>query len=638
MNRSVWLRALAKVAAALVAAVLLCVLTIALVGWNWLRPPLERFVLQKTGRELVIQGNLTAQFTWSAVRLHAATVRFANPAWAQEPQMLAAEGVGIAVDWWQLWQGRVVFPEVDLEQATVFLEQTGDGRKSWLLDLDQRDDSARIEVGRVVLDHGTLGYDDVAQKTSLRAALSTSDSTSGLTFTAQGHYKDLAVKAQGNGGPVLALRDTRQPYPLTLDATAGRTRLRLDGHVTGLLALGAVDMHMKLQGDSLEQLYPLLGIAFPTTRAYTTEGHLLHSGTTWRYEQFSGRVGASDVAGFAQVVTGGPRPVLTADLRSAVLALDDLGPVIGVRPEPSVARANATPAPTPKRVLPELPFHATRWDSVDANVRLQAKTLLRAQALPLENLDVNLKMHDAVLTLDPLNFGLAGGQLRSKITLDGRSNPIKAHAQVHARGVSLAKLFPTIEANHSSVGQVYGDLDLSGTGNSVGGMLATSNGTLGLVVNGGQVSQLMMEKVGLHLWEILGLKLTGDRLVELRCAVADFAVTQGKMQTQALVLDTEVTTVLGTGSIDLAQEQLDLTLNPKTKTTSPLALRSPIYVRGSFAHPTVAVDKGRVALRAAGALALGVINPLLAWVALIDAGPGKDSDCGQLVREANTQQ
>ena len=106
------------------------------------------------------------------------------------------------------------------------------------------------------------------------------------------------------------------------------------------------------------------------------------------------------------------------------------------------------------------------------------------------------------------------------------------------------------------------------------------------------------------------------------------------MQAEALVFDTQVTTLLGTGSIDLAHEKLDLTLTPKTKATSPVALRSPIYIRGSFAQPQVSVDKGRVVARAAGAVALGLLNPLLALLPLIDAGPGQDSDCGQLVRDA----
>ena len=65
-----------------------------------------------------------------------------------------------------------------------------------------------------------------------------------------------------------------------------------------------------------------------------------------------------------------------------------------------------------------------------------------------------------------------------------------------------------------------------------------------------------------------------------------------------------------------------------------MSLQSPILVGGTFARPEVGVDKGQVALRAVGAVALGVINPFLALIPLIDAGPGADSDCAQLVRDA----
>jgi len=271
---------------------------------------------------------------------------------------------------------------------------------------------------------------------------------------------------------------------------------------------------------------------------------------------------------------------------------------------------------------------------VNAQVNLRAKRIRRAKELPLEDFSVHLSLRDAVLTLDPISFGLAGGQLSGVISLDGKKDPIQAHAQVRARKILIAKLFPTFDLSKTSIGQINGEFNLAGQGNSVGRMLAGSNGKVGLVIAGGEISKLMMEKAGLHLWEILTLNLTGDRRVKLRCAVADFNVRQGVMKTEALVFDTEVTTLIGTGSIDLGQEKLDLTLNQKTKNTSPLALRSPIYVRGSFANPAVQVDKTRVAARGIGAIALGLINPLLALIPLIDAGPGKDSDCSQLIRNS----
>lgn len=625
------------------ALIALAVLVLALVGWNWLREPIERMTLEKTGRALAIGGDITIEFAWPQPRLRAGAVSFANPPWAVEKHMVAAEAVEVALDLPQLLRRNLVFPELRLRRPVVFLEQGAGGRKNWLLDLEQQDEDARIQIGRLMLDQGSLGYDDAGQKTSIRAEVSTADggpAGSGLSFSAQGKYKGQPLKVQGTGGPVLALRDESTPYPLQAELGIGRTLVKAEGSVTSLLKLSALDLRVALRGSSMAQLFPLLGIVFPETGPYATEGHLVHSGRTWRYDKFSGRIGKSDIAGSVEVVTGGKRPILKADLNSRLLDLADLGPLIGARPGRLQLAQDATlpsdadaPTPTRARVLPDLPFKTDRWSTVDADVSLKAATI-RADKLPLDNLDTRLSLKDSVLTLDPLDFGVAGGQLKAVITLDGSKQPIEAHAKLRARKIQIAQLFPGADLGATSIGQINGEFDLSGKGNSVGRMLATSNGKLGLIVARGQISRLMMEKAGLHLWEILQLNVTGDKLVKLRCAVGDFDVKDGTLQTQALVFDTEITTILGTGSIDLAQEKLDLTLNQKTKDTSPLAVRSPIHIRGTFAQPEVSVDRRVVAARALGAIALGAVNPLLALIPLIDPGPGGDSDCRQLISDA----
>lgn len=618
------------------------VLFIALFGWNWLRAPIERAVLDNTGRVLSIQGDLGVGWGWPLPHLRAGGVHFANPAWAGEPRMLIADAVDITIDLPQLLRGRLVLPEVQLGGAMVFLEQGSDGRKSWLLDQGQQDEDARIRIGRLRLDNATLGFDDVAGKTHIRAKLSTrsaadsADADTDVVFNAQGTYRGLRMKAQGSGGPVLALRDDSTPYPLTIDATLGQTRVRADGNITGLLEPTAVDMQLALSGDSLEQLYVLLGIALPNTSDYVTAGHLVLEGNQWRYDKFVGRLGQSDLAGSVQLAIGSERPTLVAQLQSEVLDLTDLGPLIGARTG-SVAAARqrtAAAAAAPRRVLPDLPFNTERWNSLDAEVSLHASTIRRRGALPLDALDTHLSLRNSVLTLDPLDFAVAGGHFKGVVTLDGSRRPIQAHARMQARKLQIARLFPTFDLGKSTIGQLDGAFDLAGSGDSVGSMLAGSSGSLSLVVAGGEVSQLMMEKAGVHLWEILQLSQSGDRLIKLRCAVADFDVRKGQMQIEALVFDTAVTTIVGTGSIDLGRETLDITLNQNTKNTSPLALRSPIHVRGSLALPVVAVDKTAVAARALGAIALGMVNPLLALIPLIDPGPGKDSDCAELVRQA----
>lgn len=624
----------------LLALVLLIAFAVLVFDWNWLRGPITRMATEKSGRVLAISGDFKVKLGWPNAQLQAANVSFANPPWAKAGPMVSVENVEASISLPQLLRKKIVFPEVRLGRAVVSLEQSPDGRKNWLLDRQQQDEEARVSIGILALVEGKLNYDDAKQKTHLQSEVSTHASSAsrpeaGVDFSVKGSFRGLALKARGSGGPVLSLRDESTPYPLKIDATIGRTVLHAAGRVTSLTRLTAIDMQLDLRGDSLGQLYPLLGVALPETPAYTTQGHLTREAKQWRYEKFTAHVGQSDLAGTLTIDTAAKRPLLQGEVVFKALYLADLGPVIGAKKDKETAVSQSAPAAA--RVLPDVPFRTKRWDSLDADVQLRAKTIHRAESLPIDNLVTHLRLRDSVLTLDPLNFGFAGGQLANVVSLDGRQDPIHARIKIKAHKVRLNKLFPTFDLNKTSIGQINGAIDLEGKGNSVGRMLGTSNGHVALVIADGEISKLMMESVGLHLWEMLQLKITGDKVINIRCGVAALDVKQGIMQPSVLLLDTDVTLINVTGTIDLGQETLDLTLRPKTKKTSLVALRTPIYVRGSFAHPAITINKGQVAARGLGAVALGLVNPFLLLLPLVETGPGIDSDCGRLIKEAQAR-
>lgn len=113
----------------ILALVLTAVLLIALYGWNWLRGPIERTVLAKTGRALAINGDLTVKLAWPLPQARAEKVTFANPTWAKQAQMVTADAVQITLNLPPLLRKHIVIPEVLLENPVVFLEQGTDGRK-----------------------------------------------------------------------------------------------------------------------------------------------------------------------------------------------------------------------------------------------------------------------------------------------------------------------------------------------------------------------------------------------------------------------------------------------------------------------------------------------------------------------------
>ncbi|MBV8031383.1 MAG: AsmA family protein, partial [Betaproteobacteria bacterium] len=570
--------------------------------------------------ELKIEGRIRPAWDWIHPAFRAERVTFANAPWGKAPFLLRADSLEITLSVTPLLAGRVSLPDVRLERPEVNLEQDAEGRRNWVLKDEHPNKPSRIRIRNLALDRGQLRYDDAQHNVHVAAELST-DAT-GVNFEVRGRYRGLAVSGSGHGGPVLALRENQgAPYPLKAAATIGDNSAFVDGKIDELVGLAGLDMNVRLAGKSMDDLYPVIGVALPATPPYSTAGHLVRKGGVIRYENFTGKVGESDLAGTLQVDTNPQRPVMTGDLRSKVLNLADLGPTVG------------THKSSGKGVLPDAPFDPKRWKSVDADVKLAAGQIERPEQLPLEDLKTRIRMQDGVLTLDPLEFGTAGGRLAGVIRLDGRQETIRGSARIRVDRLQLAKLFPTVKVTKASVGDLSGGIELAGTGNSVARLLGTSNGQIGLFMEGGQVSEFVMQLAAINLWGIAKAKLGGDRQVPIRCVVGDFGVKDGDMQTNALVFDTQVVNVHGTGDINLKSEELNLTLIPQPKEASLASLRSPLYIRGPFSKPHVGVDVKSIAARGVGAAAMAVINPLLAVIPLIDSGPGKDSNCGKLIAE-----
>lgn len=615
------MRTALKWTAWLVLALLVALALLIAFGLNTLRGPITRAVSEATGRELVIEGNLKPIWTWKHARFRAENVSFTNADWAKEDYLFAANAVEASVRLLPLLRGRVVVPEVHLESAEVNLEQDADGRKNWILEKEPKEkEESRLHIERLTLDDGQLKYDDAGRDISIEADLYTDET--GVVFATAGTYQGLDFSASGHAGHVLSLRDETTPFPLKAEAKIGETTVRVDGTVTGLVGLKGINTTVKLSGKSMADLYDIINVAFPRTGPYRTSGRLIRAGTVVRYQNFTGKVGQSDLAGTLQVDTGGKRPFMQGDVISKVMDLGDLGVVVG------------TQQPRKTGLLPDAPFDPARWDSVDADVRIKAGTIKRPEQLPLQNLSTRIQMNDRVLILNPLEFGIAGGKLVGPVKLDGSQDTIRTDVKMRVQKLQLNQLLPTIKENQASIGDVGGLVELRGSGNSVGRMLGSANGNIGLFIDGGRVSQFLMELAALDLWGVARVKLRGDQPIEIRCAIADFAVKDGVMQTNAFVFDTSVVNIEGGGSVNLKTEEMDLKLNPKPKESSIASLNSPLYVRGTFSDPKPSLDVGRLAAKGVGAVVMGVINPLLAVLPLVKEGKGEDSNCEKLIAEA----
>ncbi|WP_175689727.1 AsmA family protein [Burkholderia anthina] len=449
-----------------------------------------------------------------------------------------------------------------------------------------------------------------------------------------GRYKNVPINGTGKVGGVLAIENAAQPFPLQADVKAGDTRLAIVGTLTDPMHLAAIDLRLWLQGTSMSHLYQLTGITLPDTPPYATEGRLIGNfkphASTFRYENFNGRVGGSDLGGTLTYAQREPRPKLSGELVSNLLQFSDLAPVIGADTAASKAKRGDTTRQPPGRVLPVETFRTDRWRALDADVKFTGRKLIKSANLPITNLYTHIVLQDGVLSLEPLQFGVAGGTLATTAHLDGSGAPLKGRFTVAARHLKLKQLFPAQKVMQSALGEINGDASLSATGNSPAALAATSNGEVKALVTDGRISRLLMEAAGLNVANVVYEKLFGNRDVNINCAAIDFTATNGVLDPKVFALDTDDALINVDGTISLRDESLDLKIHPHTKGFRIFSLRSPLYAKGTFKNPNVGVDAGALALRAGAMVGLGLINPFAALIPLIAPSNNKDVPCSQL--------
>ncbi len=468
-----------------------------------------------------------------------------------------------------------------------------------------------------------------------------------FAWQVEGQYKDLPVKGEGKVGGLLALRNADEPFPVQADVSVGRTRASAVGTLTDPLHLGALNLRMSLSGSSMANLYPLVGITLPDTPPYATKGRLIASlqnpaGPVFEYRHFDGTVGKSDLSGTLRFTMQAPRPKLVGRLRSDQLRMDDLGPLIGVKPDTGGAKTaeggteKVADKPASGKVLPTQEFRTERWRDMDADVHFAGKRIIHGSKLPLSDLYTHVVMDEGRLLMDPIRFGIAGGGIGGTVQLDGSQTPMQGRVKLRARSLKLKQLFPSVESMQTALGQMNGEVSLAGRGNSVAALLATGDGEVRMLVSDGVVSRSLMEIAGLNVGNYVVSKLFGDDEVHINCTAADMGIQDGLMKTRAFVIDTDNAVVTIDGTVNFKNEALDLDISPESKGFRIFSLRSPLYVRGTFGNPQAGVHTGPLLARGAGMVALGVVlTPAAGLLALVAPSADEpDSQCAALLQEA----
>ncbi|HEY0563348.1 MAG TPA: AsmA family protein, partial [Methylophilus sp.] len=432
--------------------------------------------------------------------------------------------------------------------------------------------------------------------------------------------------------PTQRNKTTEVPVSLTLNGSLGRATITFKGSAQDVMHPTNFAGNFTLKGPSMASIGDLVGVTLPTTAEFSSKGYVDKQQKVWRINLKQLDLGASHLYGQFIYDKGRKIPLLSGQLNGNKFLITDLGPAFG-----------SLDANKPKqKVLPRRPFDLKSLRTMHADVKINIKYVdLNTKVLqPLSPLRGHLTLNGGVLKIQNLDARTAKGQLKGDLKLDGRGKIALWNADLRWSGVRLENWVRQVrekgEAPYIS-GNLHGKAALNGQGISSADMLATMKGSVQSELQNGALSHLVVEAAGLDLAQSLGVMFKGDDALPLHCAVADLVADKGVLRPKVMVLDTEDSALWLTGAISLAQETIDLKLIVMPKDFSPLSLRSPLHVSGTFANPKTSLEKRKIGLKLAGSALLSLLNPLAAIIPLLDNGDIKEAkrhaaDCSALMQ------
>jgi len=183
------------------------------------------------------------------------------------------------------------------------------------------------------------------------------------------------------------------------------------------------------------------------------------------------------------------------------------------------------------------------------------------------------------------DVGIADGRASGKADVDTRSKPLRGDAEVDLSGIEIESLLPRRAGKSLLSGTLHGHAALKASGDSPEALLASATGSVSAFVSGGTISSLLDAEMGLQGGRVIRSMLTGAEPMAVRCAAMVLDVERGAATIRSLVVDSERTRTVGSGTIDLRRQSLDVVLTPQAKQPGLFILDRSIHLLGPLREP-----------------------------------------------------
>ena len=427
----------------------------------------------------------------------------------------------------------------------------------------------------------------------------------------------------------MTIKDTSTGYIFSkINTRLADSRLsgQLELDISGDLTTVSGEISADLQSSEVSLLSDMLEIelaqTFPAHLQLTMKG----SGKQIHFSEIRAKFADSDLAGQLDLDLSGTRPKISGELEADYIDLPRFLPEVAIEMKLAVSKQDTRPSVekdakqgSEARLFSDEVIDFSVLDIADINLELKVKRLLLPDR-ELDNLNTRINLHNGSLELAPLALGIAGGKVSGTVSF------ASTHAlslQLYLSDIDPSALLLVEQGQQALIkgAPINADISLKGKGKSVAEVLAHADGLLLLELGEGRIQSQALRLIGGDL--LMNLANTVNPFAkkmnynELKCGVVHFRIKAGEMTSRnGIAFETDHMNIISSGTVNLANEAIDLSINTETREGLGLNVTNMVNVvklGGTLAEPGMAVDAvktGMVAARTAGAIVSGGLSLL----------------------------
>ena len=618
--------------------------------WNYLKPRIAKEVFEVTGRTLTIGGDIDLRIGLRP-SIIIKNVRLENSPWGSKPDLWTAQHMEIRVALLSLLSGVLNVNRLSLVDADLLIETDTQGRSNLPGAGETIDGSADAEssdliwaVGEIHIENGHFTYRNGMTGYTLDLILEQGvwkarEGKGRVGVDVNGQYNGRPFQITGTAGTLSNLMDPTRRWTSDLKLATSGGELSVKGTLRDVMAFREIDLTIDARGRSLKemgQFWELKGL--PETKSYKVQAVM--SAPKDNVLSFRGLdfiVDGSDLSGNLVVNYEKESIAIDANLISKRFDLRTFLPKNDTGSEKGGIHLR-------DKVFSSKPFPVKELPGTVIKLKLEAEELL-VPRWAFSDILLHADLVNQKLLLELIRAKAGGGTVKLKQTIRMDSGDMVFKSELEGVGIDIGEMTRQLGMPEILIGHLDFQENLTGRGTSTAELMGSLTGEVTATMGQGRLYNRNIGLYGADLATQLFKRLNPVKerksYTDINCMVVRLDAHDGQAVITALVIDTLSTTVLGSGSINLKSEELDLRLQPSPKrgvahfSLSLSELTKPLKIGGTLANPSLEIDPVKSAIlvgKAVGGILL--LGPIGMAATLVGKRAGSDNPCVEALSES----